>query len=366
MKKVGIMSMQRIKNYGSFLQAYGLKKNVENLGYDVEFVDYEYEKTIRTPKRKNIFLKVISNINVLQYIKKKKILKQYDDLFEQKFIPTICKKSNNIRPKDIDCLIIGSDEVFNCLQYYPVGYSRELFGKNYENIPIISYAASFGQTNYELLKKYNIDSEIGDLLKNFKALSVRDDNSFQTVTKLTGIEPFLNLDPVLITNYDDETIDNVLLKNYIIVYAYPGRLLKKEEKAIKKFAKKHNKKIVSFGMYQKIADVDITVNPFEIFSYFKYADFIITDTFHGSIFSVKTHSNFCTIVRSGKSGNSNKLIDLLNRLKLGDRIITDTYDLERIYNKKIDYKRTDKILENERLKSIDYLKKNLGDIEHGK
>ena len=85
MKKVGIMSMQRIKNYGSFLQAYGLKKNVENLGYDVEFVDYEYEKTIRTPKRKNIFLKVISNINVLQYIKKKKILKQYDDLFEQKF-----------------------------------------------------------------------------------------------------------------------------------------------------------------------------------------------------------------------------------------------------------------------------------------
>ena len=46
MKKVGIMSMQRIKNYGSFLQAYGLKKNVENLGYDVEFVDYEYEKTI--------------------------------------------------------------------------------------------------------------------------------------------------------------------------------------------------------------------------------------------------------------------------------------------------------------------------------
>lgn len=366
MKSVGIMSMQRIRNYGSFLQAYGLKKTVENLGYGVEFVDYEYEKAIRTSEKKNIFLKIISNINIVQYIRKKKILKQYNDLFEQKFIPIICKKSNNIRPKDIDCLIIGSDEVFNCLQDYPVGYSRELFGKNYENIPIISYAASFGQTNYDLLKKYKIDSEIGELLKNFKAISVRDDNSFQTITKLTEIKPNLNLDPVLITNYDDETIDNVSLKNYIIIYAYPGRLSEKEEKAIKKFARKHSKKIVSFGMYQRIADIDITVSPFEILSYFKHADFIITDTFHGSIFSLKTHSKFCTIVRNGKSGNSNKLIDLLNRLKLEDRIITDIEDLERIYNKKIDYKQTDKILETEKIKSIDYLKKNLGEMENGK
>ena len=44
--KIGIMSMQRIKNYGSFLQAYGLKKIIESLGHDVEYVDYEYEKSV--------------------------------------------------------------------------------------------------------------------------------------------------------------------------------------------------------------------------------------------------------------------------------------------------------------------------------
>ena len=46
MSKVGILSMQRIKNYGSFLQAYGLKKIIEELGHDVEFVDYHIEPSI--------------------------------------------------------------------------------------------------------------------------------------------------------------------------------------------------------------------------------------------------------------------------------------------------------------------------------
>lgn len=360
MKKIGIMSMQRIKNYGSFLQAYGLKKNIENLGYEVEFVDYEFGNQIIPTKKKNIFLKILRNINIFEYVKKKKILKNYNDSFENKYIPIICNKDKNIRPKDIDMLVIGSDEVFNCLQEYPVGYSKELFGKNYENIPVISYAASFGQTDYNSLKKYNIHLEVGNLLKNFKAISVRDQNSFETVYKLSEIKPNFNLDPVLVTNYEDEYVDNVKIDNYIIIYAYPGRLSRTEEKEIRKFAKKHNKKIVSFGMYQRIADIDITVHPFEIFSYFKHADFIITDTFHGSIFSVKTHSNFCTIVRNGKLGNSNKLVDLLTRLKLNERIITNISELESIYNKDFSYKETDQILKEQTAKTVEYLRTNLG------
>lgn len=360
MKKIGIMSMQRIKNYGSFLQAYGLKKNIEKLGYEVEFVDYEFEKQIIPKPKKSIIKKILNNINIFEYINKKKVLKQYDERFEKEFIPILCTKENNYRPKDIETLIIGSDEVFNCLQTYPVGYSRELFGKNYENIPVISYAASFGQTNYIKLKEHGINEEISSLLKKFKNISVRDKNSFDTVVELTQNKPYLNLDPVLVSNYDDEIIDNVSINNYIIVYAYPGRLSKSEEKIIKKFAVKHNKKIVSFGMYQKIADIDITINPFEIFSYFKHADFIITDTFHGSIFSIKTHSKFCTLVRDGQKGNSNKVSDLLNRLKLSNRVITDINDLEKIYNKDINYKITDKIIKEEILKTEEYLKNNLG------
>lgn len=355
--KVGIMSMQRIKNYGSFLQAYGLKKTIESLGHDVEFVDYKYEGIVIQEKKKPVYKKIFDNINIFKYIKKKKIIKEYERRFNEEFIPELCGKERNIHPKTIDCLVIGSDEVFNCLQGYPVGYSKDLFGNGYKNV--ISYAASFGQTSYEDLKKYKIDKEIGNLLKKFKSISVRDENSYNNIIKLTGNKPKLNLDPVLITDYSDEIIDNVTIKDYIILYAYPGRITKKEKKAIRDFANRHNKKIVSFGMYQDIADIDATVHPFEILSYFKHADFIITDTFHGSIFAIKNHSNFCTIVRNSKNGNANKLEDLLDRLKLGNRIINSIGDIEMRYNEKIDYSEIDRIIKNEKYNTIQYLNKNL-------
>lgn len=353
--KIGIMSMQRINNYGSFLQAYGLKRIIEDLGHNVEFVDYEFEKSIIKTKKTN---RRISNIlktkNILKKIKVRKEFNNKFSLLQSEYFGKL-----NYHPSDIDELVIGSDEVFNCLQEYPVGYSRELFGKNYENIPVISYAASFGQTTYNRLKEYSINNEVGELLNKFRAISVRDNNSFEIVKQLTNKEVNVNLDPVLIYDYKNEIIDNVKLKNYIIVYAYSHRLTKKEEKVIKQFAKKHNKKIISFGMYQNISDYELVINPFEIFAYFKHADFIITDTFHGSIFSIKSHSNFCTIIRNSHEGNSNKLYDLLDRLSLTERVINDIDDLEKIYNKEIDYSNTDTIINKNRENTINYLKKEI-------
>ena len=112
-------------------------------------------------------------------------------------------------------------------------------------------------------------------------------------------------------------------------------------------------------MYQDIADIDITIHPFEIFAYFKHADFIITDTFHGSIFAIKTHSKFCTIIRNNKNGNTNKLEDLLKRLKLEDRILTRIEELEEKVSENIAYETTDSILEKERIKTTEYLKNNI-------
>lgn len=363
MRKIGIMTMQRIVNYGSFLQAYGLFRIIKQLGYNVELVDYEFEKQLVDTKP-NIVRRVLRNINIKQYLDKKKTLNAFESAFKNIYIPQLCASSKpNYRPKDLRALVIGSDEVFNCLQPYPVGYSRELFGKNYEDIPVISYAACFGQTNYKKLVEKRIDAEISRMLKRFKAISVRDGNSYETVRQLTGIEPTINLDPVLMYDFKDEIVDNVKLKDYIIVYAYPGRLTKKEERIIKKFARKHDKKIISFGMYQKISDEEIIVHPFEIFSYFKRADFVITDTFHGSIFSIKTHANFCSIVRDQKVGNSNKLSDLLKRLGQQNRILNDIDKIEELYHDAPVYKDTDNIIAKEQEKTRCFLRKNLGETE---
>ena len=74
--KIGILSMQRIKNYGSFLQAYALKKIIESQGHKVEFVDYKVEDCLNTKKdvteNKSCFLKRILNLIRLCFSKKRR------------------------------------------------------------------------------------------------------------------------------------------------------------------------------------------------------------------------------------------------------------------------------------------------------
>ncbi len=359
-RKVGIMSMQRVHNYGSFLQAYGLKSIVEKLGFEVEFIDYKFEKSLinqNDNKLKEKFKKIFKNINFCEYIKLKINLKKFNNIFEKEYLPILGINETKNFNNDLDYLIIGSDEVFNCMQEYPVGYSRNLFGKGFEKSKIISYAGSFGYTKYQDLIDHRIDKEISDFFYKFRAISVRDENSYDTVYKLTGIKSNLNLDPVLISNFPKSNV-KIELKDYIIIYAYPRRFSKKEEKFIKKFAKKYNKKIVSLGIYQRIADENIIINPLEIFEYFRKADYVITDTFHGTIFSIKMNTNFCTLVRKS---NRNKLSFLLKQLGQEERMIDNIQDIENLYNKKIDFTNTNKLIKSETDKSFEYLKENLLD-----
>lgn len=351
------MSMQRIVNYGSFMQSYALKKTIELLKYNVVFVDYVFGNSIVKTDKTQMLKKIQKNANIFSFLKKRKYLEKFTknyNYFIDEYLNV--KNEKDYHYEDIDELVIGSDEVFNCLQDYPVGYSTELFGKNHHNVPIISYAGSFGTVNVDKIREYKIDKELSNLFNKFKTISVRDKNSFDIVNTLVNKDVEINVDPVIIYDFNKDIIDNVKLSNYIIVYAYNGRLTKEERTYIKRFAKTNNKKIVSIGSYQTIADYNLVVDPFEVFAYFKHADFIITDTFHGTIFSMKTHSNFATIVRDS---NRNKLYDLLEKFNRTDRIVEKINDIDELYNKKIDYKETDEIIKIETKKSLDYLSENL-------
>lgn len=352
MKKIGILSMQRIINFGSFLQAYALSDIVRSLGNEVEFVDFKVEPCAVEPE---IPLSVDS---VPESRKKavKYILKAHEN-FNKNILPDINVTTRNENAK-VDTLLIGSDEIFNCLQKNPVvGYSLEMFGKNANVDKIISYAASCGDTTYERICKHNKQKEISELLNKFSAISVRDENSREFVEKSSDIKPINHLDPVLIYDFKDVEIDTANLENYIIAYAYDFNFSEEEANYIKEFAKKHNKKILSFSIcYQDFADIVVDIHPFEIFSYFRKADFVITNTFHGTIFSIKTHTPFVSFTRNY---NTQKLGDLIERLEFQDRRIYSLKELEDKYNKPINFSKCDERLKNERIRSIEYLKENL-------
>lgn len=369
---VGIMSMQRIVNYGSFLQALGLKLTVESLGHQVIFVDYEVEKCISERAWENT--RLIRKKSSLER-KIKRLLKKA--ICRQNCKPTNCiqadysylgvSEKRNYRSK-VDVLIIGSDEVFNCLQSNPsVGYSLELLGAHNKAKRLISYAASCGNVTIERLQRYNKQKEVAKHLCKFDAISVRDANTYNVVKKLTNMDIQYHLDPVLISDYGDLFIDTVKEQNYILVYGYPTRFSEEEGKIIRKYANSRKKKLVSMCGKQSFCDEYIECSPLEVLAYFKHADSIITDTFHGSIFSVLTHRPFAAFVRPTEKygyGNEEKLGDLLKRLNLENRRVRDAHQLNEIMDIPIDYAETDRIRQKERERTLEFLKKELGKIEN--
>ena len=374
--KIGILSMQRVINNGSLLQAYALLKTIEYLGNEVSFVDFKIsdsEKECFSLKEKIqkfspiifLFLSITKNFLKLSYNKiffsisayktRKNFLNNYMQVLNLPKVPNYSSK--------VDILVFGSDEVFNTVQYVELGkgHAWQLYGADNNAGKLVSYAASFGHTTYEDLEKYNMVDKSRELLSKFADFSVRDKNSYDIIKKLTGKEASINIDPVLLYDFEDIEIKKPQIKDYILVYGYPGRINDKQEvSTIKEFAKKHNKKLVCVNMMQAWCDEFIYAHPFDLLGYFKYADYVVTDTFHGSVISIKYNIPFVQFVRESKGYSNNQKVGyLLLSFGLENRILQKPEELEKVMLKPIAYEKVNEILINEKTKAMNYLKRVL-------
>lgn len=377
MKKIGIMSMQRIYNYGSFLQGYALKKLIESLDSEneVSFVDYEPGETLVKSnaaeptglKRKMVKLKEYYNVDTT--LKNKIRFFNHKRTYGKRFYPLLGIEDNFKGTEELDVLVIGSDEVFNCVQSNTnVGYSRDLFGHNTNAKKVISYAGSFGNTTFEKIENYNIKNDLKEDFSDFAAVSVRDENSLEIVKKLGIDNPVLNVDPVLA--YDYMNLENNIPKErlynqkYMIVYGYSGRLSAEENINLRQYAKDKNLKILCFGGVQGCCDEFIDCSPFELLAYFRDAEAIVTDTFHGTIFSIINRKPFATIIREsvGDSyGNEEKLCYLLKLTKTDSQQVSNLTlgNINNILQYKIKYDSIEKMLNIKRKETRDFLENNI-------
>lgn len=356
--KVAILSMQEVKNYGSFLQAYSLKSNIEALGHTCDFINIvpgeqlgEY-KISRFHKLKLLKERLLG----WDFVKRFNAIYTFQKRFSREFLPEIGVKPGK-NENHYDVVVIGSDEVFNCAQKTWFGFSRQLFGEGLNADKVITYAASFGATTVTKLGTLGIKDTVTELLKKLDKISVRDANSVEVVKDLTGISPIRNVDPVLIYDYTKCMLQSVNLKDYMIVYTYPNRITDPTEiKSIRSYAKSKGLQLISIGHYFPWCDKTIVPHPFEVLAYFRDAKCIVTDTFHGSVFSIKYNKQFCTIVRGM---NSNKLTFLLEQFGLSNRIVSNIDQLPVIMETPIDYAPVNERIKQEQEYSIDYLKRNL-------
>lgn len=359
-KHIAILSMQRIVNFGSVLQAWSLQQLIREItGAEVSFLDIDdsgYVPCCRSVTESADYTQPAAYPpGLLQKAKRWCIarLSAYNRSKIRRFMAQQLKL-NAPAVDSYDCVVVGSDEVFN----HAKNVRLQLHGNVKNTKQLITYAASCGSAcAADIAPEYR--QTVRQAMANYKIISVRDSATRAYVDSLYDGPVVQHLDPVLTGPLYQRAPGKVPLKKYLLVYAYGQRIRTAQEIcAIERFAKKHGLKTVAMGGSQFWCDLYIPASPMKLLDYFHNADYVVTDTFHGTIFSVLNKKQFAVIIRKT---NNNKLTGLLEDLQLTGRQLTDPEKLEQLLTEKIDYVPVDRILEQERLRTRAYLQEQLGE-----
>lgn len=365
--KIGIVTHYDVHNHGAVLQMYALEKVLQSFGADARGItfhkNYDFLESYAENKY-NISIKSIPYY--LGYLMEKGIKKTYFNYKKKQILDNfkntnkmIGEKSSEV--KDLSAVFVGSDEVFSI----ETGLTPEFWGNNIDCKNIFSYAGCFGPTTLDFIKEKNAIDFIKNGINNFKEISVRDENSKEIIETLSDRKATLVCDPVILYGYinEKEKFSRKFNEKYVLVYSYDNNLNKENEiENIKRFAKENGYKIYSVGFYHKWCDKNINCDPIELLEYIKNAEYVLTDTFHGTVMSLIMNTEFVTKVHT----NSNKLGFLLKEYECLDRITKDFSDSSKIIKKKMDYKKINNLIEEKRELSLNYLKKCLERVSNEK
>lgn len=373
MKKIGIISELRSNsfNYGSRLQSYAL-----NYYLNKNYKNYETESLIfsNNSKRKRTQITYLSLFSLLKKFNKPKKEKQLYDFskrlekaneFTKKYTK-LCPKPLNynlLKNTNYDVFIVGSDVVW-IQSNRAVNRIKFLDFKNQKRFRKISYAASFG---IDYIPKEN-RKYLSKVLKKFDYISLREKSSIKMLNNLKIENVNHVCDPTLLLTKNEwvSVSEKVDVKDKFI-FAYMLGKDKKQRDEIKKIAKKLNLKIVTIshadGFYNEV-DNDFgnykinNCSPAQWIYLIKNAEYIFTDSFHGTVFSTIFEKKFIVLKRDYTQNINNRLIDYLDTIDESDKsMLIPNY--EKIKEMNWDYKKINKKLKVFIDKSKEYLDKAL-------
>lgn len=328
--KIGILTLHRAVNYGAVLQAYALVKKCNDLGADAEIIDYRCQFTEDYYDGKKLFMPqnwkrlasyLIQNGNLCPNKERYfSFLRRTGFLSEDIYYNLDGLTEANII---YEKFVVGSDQVWNPRT---AGFDKAYFLSFVtDNAKKASYAASFGISSIpdELKKKYS------ELLGGFDNFSVRETAGQTIIRELFGKSATVDLDPTLLFTKEEwiGTIDGSAvrseiksLKEFVLIYAIsPSKNL--INTATKISQNKGIPTVYINDRWRKEAFVlNLTkVNIDEWLFLFQNATTIITDSFHGTAFSIILEKDFISFQESNSS-KSSRLVTLLGNADLLDRL----------------------------------------------
>lgn len=381
-KKVGIVSCYFKQNYGSMLQAYATQKILDDLGISNETINLEkLDKEISKGKRK-YYLSQILNVSFMKakigmvklklYCKfangelgknikiRNKKFKEFEEMFHlsQSYdtMKNICEEG-----KYTD-ILVGSDQL-----WLPVNIVADYYTLNFvpQEVNKISFATSFGVS--QIPEKYK--EQYQKFLNRIENLSVREDAGVKLVKNLTNREARLVCDPTLLFNQEEwmsiQQEERLIKEKYIFCY-FLGKTIE-YRKFAERIKEKTGYKIVSLNHldeYVKYSDKFADEAPFDIgpsdfLNLIRNAEFVCTDSFHGTVFSLINHKKFFVFRRyknKSKISTNSRLDSLLKIVDLSDRMLEGDEEVTELMEKEIDYEVVSKKLEDFREESKAFLR----------
>lgn len=371
--KIAILTFKENNNYGAFLQAFSLQHVLEERGFDVEVIDYVRKLTIENSKLLKFWPKYSFKTMVSSIISYRRnlILDRKGNEVHDKLNLTKKKYYSNeelrFDQENWDNFVVGSDQVWNYVNsnFDPAFFLDFVENNSKKN----SYAASFGSGKIpnEFPKKIenkNNDKNFKEAYKNylssFSNISVREKSGKNIIDGLLEKDVKVVLDPtLLITKEEWEVIVDHKPSDdkYILVYSIDNK--KQMFAQAKKLSKELNlpiKQVFATPKSKLYGVKNVNANPFEWIQVFNNASYVITDSFHGTAFSINLAKPFKVFYHEGKNTYS-RIDNLLEIVGLENQKMTNNSDVSKIED--IDYTSVRKKLDEERKKSYAFIDSSL-------
>ena len=324
MKSITVTT-QRAINYGAVLQAYALHKiqlgfNIENSLLDYPKVKSIYEKTPIKLCRRTMISLVLNSASFFNRAKLNNLYNKFSHFVESNIKLTKVYNSiteANAAPPVADFYIDGSDQVFGLRGVYD---SLRTLNFGDASMPRFSYAASLGEYDWNDDEKESFRK----IISSFKMVSVREKYTKNYIESFTDVKCYGHMDPVFILDireWNALATRPTMCDPYILVFPLVGNTQTQE--IVDRLKNMLKCKVVCIQPIAfKSVRADITIvdaGPQEFLGWVKYAQAVVTTSFHGTAFSILYKKPFYTLIKNYKS---QRITDLLNMLALSDRIYT--------------------------------------------
>lgn len=355
-KRIGIITIHSDLNYGAALQAYALNQYLRNQGYDSQIINYikipNHPRVYPFPK--NIAYKLM---NMPRFYRYRQFLKSSVTTKEWNSVDELM----NGFDEPFDVLISGSDQVWNPTcgglvdKLNPVYYLAFASSGKYKKV---AYASSLGSYRFNQEEQVSVKKWLND----YEHLSTRETAGSEHLKDILGKEVKVVLDPTLLLNQEQWRLASKpvsLKEKYVLVY-YIDEIAECVEYA-RKVADKHGWKVaIMSNTLRPFPGVDMNIpfcGPAQFLWLFDHASYVVTNSFHGTAFSVNFNKDFISVI---KRNSPQRAQTLLQNVGLPERLLTDISQVDNLSDN-IDWTTVNAKLNVLREDSIRYL---INAIEH--